>query len=105
MIIPWTEDSFLPFRPRADLWMWLSAIPMGGQAICMSMAIGLYQVPTEANIFYAGRGFWSVVLVAILGGYLGLKEGKSSITVFIEKNVGSISSSNRSLAYIQLVCR
>lgn len=89
MIIPWTEDSFLPFRRGADLWMWLSAIPMGGQAICMSMAIGLYQVPTEANIFYAGRGFWSVVLVAILGGYLGLKEGKSSMTVLLRRMLGA----------------
>lgn len=90
LIIPWTEDSFLPFRPGADLWMWLSAIPMGGQAICMSMAIGLYQVPTEANIFYAGRGFWSVFLVAIFGGWLGLKESKSSVKVLLRRLLGAL---------------
>ena len=50
--------------------MWLSALPMGGQAIFMSVAIGFYLVPTEANIFYAGRGFWSVVLVAVIGGWI-----------------------------------
>ena len=69
--------TFISYRSPSDLWMWLSAIPMG-QAICMSMAIGFYQIPTQANIFYAGQGFWSIILVALLGGWLGLQEGKSS---------------------------
>ena len=90
LIIPWTEGSFTTFRPQADRWMWLSAIPMGGQAICMSMAIGFYQVPTEANIFYAGRGFWSVVLVAVLGSWIGLSEGKSSKALLIRRMSGAL---------------
>lgn len=89
-IIPWTEGSFLPYRKGTDIWMWLSALPMGGQAICMSMAIGLYQVPTEANIFYAGRGFWSVILVVIFGGWLGLKEGHSSASLIFRRMIGAL---------------
>ena len=90
IIIPWTEGSFLPYRKGTDIWMWLSALPMGGQAICMSMAIGLYQVPTEANIFYAGRGFWSVILVVIFGGWLGLNEGHSSASLFLRRMIGAL---------------
>ena len=64
--------------------------PNGGQAICMSMAIGFYQIPTQANIFYAGRGFWSIILVALLGGWLGLQEGKSSPTLLLRRMVGAL---------------
>ena len=85
LLIPWTEGPFISYRSPSDLWMWLSAIPMGGQAICMSMAIGFYQIPTQANIFYAGQGFWSIILVALLGGWLGLQEGKSSPTFSLEE--------------------
>ena len=64
--------------------------PMGGQAVCMSMAIGFYQIPTQANIFYAGRGFWSVILVALIGGWLGLKEGKSSQPILLRRMIGAL---------------
>ena len=90
LLIPWTEGPFISYRSPSDLWMWLSAIPMGGQAICMSMAIGFYQIPTQANIFYAGRGFWSIILVALLGGWLGLQEGKSSPTLLLRRMVGAL---------------
>ena len=90
LLIPWTEGPFISYRSPSDLWMWLSAIPMGGQAICMSMAIGFYQIPTQANIFYAGRGFWSIILVALLGGWLGLREGKSSPTLLLRRMVGAL---------------
>lgn len=90
LLIPWTEGPFISYRSPSDLWMWLSAIPMGGQAICMSMAIGFYQIPTQANIFYAGRGFWSIILVAFLGGWLGLQEGKSSPTLLLRRMVGAL---------------
>ena len=90
LLIPWTEGSFIRYRPVSDHWMWFSAIPMGGQAICMSMAIGFYQVPTEANIFYAGRGFWSVILVTFLGGWLGLAEGKSSFSLLLRRILGAL---------------
>ena len=90
LLIPWTEGPFISYRSPSDLWMWLSAIPMGGQAICMSMAIGFYQIPTQANIFYAGRGFWSIILVALLGGWLGLREGKSSPILLLRRMVGAL---------------
>ena len=90
LLIPWTEGSFITYRSESDFWMWLSALPMGGQAICMSMAIGFYQIPTQANIFYAGRGFWSVILVALIGGLLGLREGKSSRTLLFRRMTGAL---------------
>ena len=90
LLIPWTEGSFITYRSESDFWMWLSALPMGGQAICMSMAIGFYQIPTQANIFYAGRGLWSVILVALFGGLLGLQESKSSRTLLFRRMTGAL---------------
>ena len=90
LLIPWTEGSFIAYRSESDFWMWLSAVPMGGQAICMSIAIGFYQIHTQANIFYAGRGFWSVLLVALMGGWLGLREGKSSKTLMFRRMTGAL---------------
>jgi len=90
LLIPWTEGSFIAYRLESDFWMWLSTLPMGGQAICMSMAIGFYQIPTQANIFYAGRGLWSVILVALFGGLLGLRESKSSRTLLFRRMTGAL---------------
>ena len=90
LLIPWVEGPFIRYRTESDFWMWLSTLPMGGQAICMSMAIGFYQIPTQANIFYAGRGFWSVILVALFGGLLGLQESKSSRTLLFRRMTGAL---------------
>lgn len=90
LIIPWCEKEFFPYRPKSDRWMWASTIPMGAQAICMSMAIGFYHVPTEANIFYAGRGIWSIILVAILGSWLGLDEGKYPTKFLTKRLIGAL---------------
>ena len=77
-LIPYTEGKFIPRRKNADSWMWTSAIFMGGQAVLMSIAIGLYQVPTAANVFYACRGLWAVILVAWLGKKMQIDESDSS---------------------------
>ena len=89
-LIPFAEKKLVQFCPKSDIWMWLSAVPMGGQAICMSMAIGFYQVPTEANVFYAGRGIWSILMVAAMGKWMGLEEVKSSLSVMTRRALGSL---------------
>lgn len=88
-LIPYTEGNFLKPRQKADIWMWASAVPMGGQAILMSMAIGFYQVPTEANIFYACRGLWAVLLIAWFGKKMLLTESILSPSTFIRRGIGA----------------
>ena len=88
-LIPYTEGNFLQFRKKADRWMWASAMPMGGQAILMSMAIGLYHVPTEANIFYACRGLWAVLLIAWFGKKMMLSESSLSTSTLMRRGLGA----------------
>ena len=71
--------------------MWASAFPMGAQAVLMSMAIGLYRVPTEANVFYSCRGLWAVLLVACIGNTIGLKKkgSKAHSSIILRRLIGA----------------
>lgn len=88
-LIPFAEGRFLGFRKKTDSWMWASALLMAGQAVFMSMAIGLYHVPTEANVFYSCRGLWTVLIIAWLGKKMKIDESRSSKTTLIKRGVGA----------------
>ena len=88
-LVPYAEGKFFKYRKIADQWMWASAIFMGGQALVMSMAVGFYQVPTEVNIFYAGRGLWAVILIAWLGKKIGIEESSAPTQVLARRAVGA----------------
>ena len=60
------------------------------QAVLMSTAIACYRVPTEVNVVYSSRGFWTIILVAWLGQRLGLTEGTTGKWVKIRRLAGSI---------------
>ena len=49
-----------------------------------------YTVPAEANVFYACRGIWSILLAVWLGKKLGLNETKTESIVFIRRLIGAI---------------
>lgn len=89
VFIPWTEGKLLPFRPGIDLWMWASALPMGIQAILMSLAIGMFKLPTEANVFYACRGLWAVLLIFLIGKSIGITEGKAPPRLIVRRSIGA----------------
>jgi hypothetical protein len=88
-LIPLSQGKFLGSRGRADRWMWASSLPMGGQAVLMSFAIGFFRVPTEANVFYSCRGLWAILLVAFLGRRMGLREGNVSRSTQIRRAIGA----------------
>ena len=88
-LIPFTEGQFIPFRKKADFWMWLSAAFMGAQAVLMSVAIGLYQVPAQANVFYACRGLWAVLLIAWIGNRIRIHESKAEKATIYRRAIGS----------------
>ena len=62
---------------------------MGVQAVLMSIAIGFFAVPTEANIFYACRGIWAILIAAWLGKKIGLHEGRVDKNVFQRRLLGA----------------
>ena len=88
-LIPYTEGRFIPRRENADSWMWISAFFMGGQAVLMSIAIGFYEVPTAANVFYACRGLWAVLIIAWLGKKMQINESGSSQSTITRRAMGA----------------
>ena len=69
--------------------MLASCVPMGIQAVLMSMAIAFYQVPAEANVFYACRGIWAIILTAWLGEKIGLFESQIGKAVLSRRLLGA----------------
>ncbi len=59
---------------RAVGWLVAGSAVIGGQAILMAIAIGVYADPTGANIVYSSRGVFSVVLMPTMAGMLGIAE-------------------------------
>jgi len=89
LLIPLSRGNFLASRGRADRWMWASSLPMAGQAVLMSFAIGFFRVPTEANVFYSCRGLWAILLVAWLGKRMGLHESNAPPSTQIRRIIGA----------------
>ncbi len=89
-LLPFVKDNFFYFEKKADRWLLASCIPMGVQAVLMSLAMGFYQVPAEANVFYACRGIWAIILASLIGNQIGLREGKMSKSLLIRRLIGAI---------------
>ncbi len=88
-IIPVAKGRFLEWRGEADKWLILGSIPLALQAVCMSIAIGFYDVPTETNVFYASRGLWSILFAAWFGRSIGVFEGSAPKTVLFRRFLGA----------------
>ncbi len=89
LFIPITRGRFLGWRGQADKWLIFGTIPLTAQAILMSLAIGLYDVPTEANVFYMSRGLWSVLFAAWIGRMIGATEASVSKAVMFRRLIGA----------------
>ena len=88
-LIPFSKGTFIGWRKEADKWLLLGSIPMALQAMLMSIAIGFFDVPTEANVFYASRGLWSILFVAWLGSFIGISEGSAPKGVLVRRFLGA----------------
>jgi drug/metabolite transporter (DMT)-like permease len=88
-LIPFSKGTFIGWRKEADKWLLLGSIPMALQAMLMSIAIGFFDVPTEANVFYASRGLWSILFVAWFGSFIGISEGSAPKGVLVRRFLGA----------------
>ncbi|MEK9773262.1 MAG: DMT family transporter [Opitutae bacterium] len=90
MLMPWCEQSLFRRSEPGDSWAWRSGILIALQAVLMSTAIACYRVPTEVNVVYSSRGFWTILFVAWLGKRLCLSEGSLTPWVKGRRLAGSI---------------
>lgn len=88
-LLPFSKGRFLGWRKEADKWLLLGSVPMALQAMLMSIAIGFFDVPTEANVFYASRGLWSILFVVWFGSFIGISEGRAPKGVLVRRFLGA----------------
>lgn len=90
ILLPWKEEALFRRSGNGDSWAWRSGILIALQAVLMSTAIACYRVPTEVNVVYSSRGFWTILFVAWLGKRLCLTEGSLTPWVKTRRLAGSI---------------
>lgn len=60
-----------------------------GQSLLLIWAIGKYRDATGLNVVYGSRGIWSVLIVWLLGAFLGTREGISGAKVLLQRLCGA----------------
>ena len=89
LFIPMTKGRFLGWRKEGDKWLLLGTIPLTAQTILFSIAIGFYDVPTEANVLYMSRGLWSIIFAVWIGSMIGASEASTPKAVMFRRLIGA----------------
>lgn len=76
-IIPFFRESFQRIQPAARLWFVLGGLAFAVQCFLIYVTLSTFGNATAFNILYATRGVWSVVLVWLLGSWLGNRESST----------------------------
>lgn len=77
-------------EPGARGWMTVGVVLLGLQAFGMGTAIGLFGDATGANVVYGSRGLWSLLLLALLAGPLGIKDSVSDRRTMARRFLGAV---------------
>lgn len=93
-----TSCCFIPFF-REPLWkLPRAALPsLGGSAVFFALqaigivcAVAYWGQAAAANVVYSSRGLWSLVLVWLVGGFLGASDQGLTNRVFVVRMVGAL---------------
>ena len=60
-----------------------------GQSLILIWAIGRYVDAPRLNVVYGSRGIWSVLIVWLLGAFLGARERISGARVLLQRLFGA----------------
>ncbi len=72
------------------LWAWGGGVCIGIQAIAMGLSLSFIDDATGINVIYASRGLWVIVLVVVLGSWLGNREHKKQGLAFLWRVAGTV---------------
>ena len=62
---------------------------MAVQGFLLVAAIGGFKIATEANIIYASRGLWSIVIIWFAGKSLGIHEKNIGKSMMLRRLAGA----------------
>ncbi len=80
----------LRLKPGVARGVWLGVIIIALQSMGLGLALGYFDDATGINVMYASRGLWVIVLVVILGRFLGNREHHQNGRGFFWRIVGTL---------------
>lgn len=77
-------------QPGANRWMAAGVTILGLQAVSMGTAIGIFGDAAGANVVYASRGLWSLLLLALVAERLGLADAVFDRRTLARRTAGGL---------------
>jgi drug/metabolite transporter (DMT)-like permease len=89
-LVPLFRQPLKAITRKALPWVLGGSFLLAFQAMMMGVRLSFFGEATTANIFYSGRGLWSLILVFAVGRYFGLKEAGNGGTVVVWRSAGAV---------------
>ncbi len=80
----------LKMKPGVAKVVWWGVTIVALQALVIGLALGYFDDATGINVMYASRGLWVIVLVVLLGRFLGNHEHKQPGRTFFWRIIGTL---------------
>jgi len=88
-LLPLAKRPPTPPTPGRHRWLAPGVALMAAQAMVLVWAIGRHGDATSANVVYASRALWGVLLVAALGGVMRDREGMTGRAAVLRRLTGA----------------
>jgi len=89
-LLPLAKRPAAPPKPGRCRWLVPGVALMAAQAMVLVWTIGEWEDATTANVVYASRALWSVLLVAALGGVMRDREGMTGRAAVLRRAAGAV---------------
>jgi drug/metabolite transporter (DMT)-like permease len=89
LLIPFFKSSIQTVTRQTWTWLIIGGVLHSAQALVLAYVLSNFGNATRVNIVYSSRGFWSIVLVWIIGHWFGNFEKNQGGKVLIRRLIGS----------------
>ena len=88
-LMPFFKAPLKSIPKSAWKWALPGGVVMAVQGFLLVAAIGGFKIATEANIIYASRGLWSIVIIWFAGKSLGIHEKNIGKSMMLRRLAGA----------------
>ncbi len=93
MVLPFQKrKTGLPVLPEKGprKWLLLGSFLIAFQAVMIGLSLAFFADPTGINVVYSSRGMWAIVLVVLLGPWLGNWERRTARAALVWRFTGAM---------------
>lgn len=89
LLIPLFKSSIHHVTKTTWTWLIAGGVLHAAQAVILAYVLSTFGNATKVNIVYSSRGFWSIVMVWLVGHWFSNDERHQGKDVFIRRLIGS----------------